>query len=181
MLAAVRRRLFILLTLLVTAGAAGVWYAGFDAPGRPARAELGPFWVLALAADAAPARLAALAADLRARGIEPYGTYRRPLLAGQESGVLLAGEDALAVGSFARSRDYTFKRLTFGGLVVRYPDRGRLSRWVAERRALAALAPVADAGVDPLSRLVRVMDQDGLVYALAATETPGDFSSDARF
>lgn len=172
-----RRRLILVLLLVAACAAAAAWWGGFDVRALTRRATLGPYWVLAFTVDdpsQAPAGFAELERDLRAQGLAPAAFYVRPLLGGHEAGALLRDEDALAVGKLVREAAYDFKRLYFTGAVVTLPNRGRLSRYMADRRAVAALAPTHEHAAEPLHALARIVAPDQLTYALASTASPGE-------
>lgn len=173
------RRRLILVLLLAAACAAGAaaWSAGLDVRAEARRATLGPYWVLAFPiadpAQAAPG-FAKLERDLRSLRLAPAALYVRPLLAGHEAGALLREEDALAVGKLVREAAYDFKRLTFTGAIVTLPNRGRLSRYLADRRAVETLAPAHEHAGEPLFALARIVAPDQLTYALASTASRGE-------
>lgn len=173
-----RRRLILgLLIAAAISAATAAWQAGLDVGARTERATLGPYWVLAFPVDE-PAEAAAgfnrLERELAALKLAPAALYVRPLLKGHEAGALLNDGDALAVGKLVRKGEYDFKRLYFTGAIVTLPNRGALSRYMADRRAVRALAPARETAGEPLFALARIISPDRLTYALASTAAPGE-------
>lgn len=174
-----RRLLLVPLLAVAIASASGAWYAGFDVRARAEAASLGPYWVLAFAAeDASEAArgLAELERDLQSLHLTPAALYVRPVDAQFEGGALLHEGDALAVGKLVRDAGYEFKRLYFTGAHVTLPNRGRLSLYAADRRALAALSPRAAGRQNTRAALVRIIAPDNVTYALASTAVPGELT-----
>lgn len=168
-------RRLILGLLIAAAMAAAAWQAGLDVRARPERATLGPYWVLAFPIDHpadAGAGFARLKRELGALELTPAALYVRPLLKGHEAGALLRDSDALAVGKLVRNGGYDFKRLYFTGAIVTLPNRGSLSRYMADRRAVDTLGPAPETKGEPLYALARIISPDRLTYALASTAAP---------